>query len=48
MESWGKYNDIKTEFIRSWQNTNGFNWLVGFNGISNFVGRLTPNPFSCK
>ena len=23
-------------------------WLVGFYGISTFVGYLTPNPFLCK
>ena len=23
-------------------------WLVGFYGISAFVGYLTPNPFLCK
>ena len=23
-------------------------WFVGFYGISNFVGYLTPNPFSYK
>ena len=25
-----------------------FSWLVGFYGISNFVGYLTPSPFLCK
>ena len=25
-----------------------FDWLVGFYGISTFVGYLTPNPFLCK
>ena len=25
-----------------------FGWLVGFYGISTFVGYLTPNPFLCK
>ena len=24
-----------------------FGWLVGFYGISTFVGYLTPNPFLC-
>ena len=23
-------------------------WLIGFYGISTFVGDLTPNPFLCK
>ena len=23
-------------------------WLIGFYGISTFVGYLTPNPFLCK
>ena len=26
----------------------GLVWFVGFYGISNFVGYLTPNPFLCK
>ena len=25
-----------------------FGWLVGFYGISTFVGYLMPNPFLCK
>ena len=35
------------EFEKGWiDNTNG--WLVGFYGISTFVGYLTPNPFLGK
>ena len=26
----------------------GLVWFVGFNGISTFIGYLTPNPFLCK
>ena len=29
-------------------NRSDIEWLVGFYGISTFVGYLTPNPFLCK
>ena len=34
------------EFRKTWFSSYG--WLVGFYGVSTFVGYLTPNPFLCK
>ena len=36
------------DFGIKWPTLVGLVWFVGFYGISNFVGYLTPNPFLCK
>ena len=44
-------NIIRMESSKQYQSAldwYGLVWLVGFYGISTFVGYLTPNPFLCK
>ena len=41
-----KMSELSKEKIHFYYNMIG--WLVGFYGISTFVGYFMPNPFLCK
>ena len=41
-------NEVRTQNQLEKMSHLGLLWLVGYYGISTFVGYLTPNPFLCK